>query len=131
MTWHHCLRKTTPLQHARAVHLLRVAAEAGDLGMLSAVLHPTVQMTIDGGPTAPGPRRVRGRLDVARRMRQVLEQLPAELSEREVNGQSGLVLKREGQVSAVVCVDVRRHRITDVWVVLNPDKLRHWNRAAG
>jgi RNA polymerase sigma-70 factor (ECF subfamily) len=43
-----------------------------------------------------------------------------------VNGQPGLVAQRDGVTVAVYAFRITRDRITDIWVVLNPDKLRPW-----
>lgn len=110
------------------MHQLRVAAERGDPAPIAAVLDRRVEMLIDGGGVVPAdPRPFRGPEDVARKICSVLEDDPATITEREVNGQRGLVLLREGRVTAVVCVNVHHRHITDLWVQLNPDKLRHWN----
>ncbi|XVQ09664.1 hypothetical protein ACQP1W_45290 [Spirillospora sp. CA-255316] len=45
-----------------------------------------------------------------------------------VNGRTGLVLRRGGQTVAVVSVSTAGNKVTAVWNVLNPDKLRHWHR---
>jgi len=120
-----------PQQHQKVVHALRLAAERGDVAAIAALLDGSVEMVTDGGGRAPADARlVRGAPDVARRIVHVLEHQPAELAEREINGAPGLVLRRQGAVSAVVCVSVRHRRVTDLWVVFNPDKLLHWNRPA-
>jgi RNA polymerase sigma-70 factor (ECF subfamily) len=43
-----------------------------------------------------------------------------------VNGGPGLVGRREGHVIEVVLIDGALGAVTDVWIVCNPDKLRHW-----
>jgi len=40
-----------------------------------------------------------------------------------------LALLRRGRVTAVVGISVRKRRVTELWVVLNPNKLRRWNNA--
>ena len=40
----------------------------------------------------------------------------------------GRCLDYSGQVAAVVCLDLAGTRVVQVWAVLNPDKLRSWNR---
>lgn len=45
-----------------------------------------------------------------------------------VNGVAGLTLVRDDRVVAVVTTEARSHRVSGVWVVCNPEKLRHWNR---
>lgn len=131
MTPRRCFRSSALRQHATAVHRLRLAAESGSVAAVAALLDPSVEMVTDGGgKTAAQARVLRAPLRVAQRICDVLETQPAAIAEREVNGESGLVLTRDGQVAAVVCVSVDRRRITDLWVVLNPDKLRHWNRPA-
>jgi len=129
VTGRRCARTSTPRQNRVAVHDLRVASESGDARAIAALLDPSAEMVTDGGGrVAADARLVRGPAAIAARICDVLEQQPAQISEREVNGVPGLVLTRQGRVAAVVCVSVRRRRITDLWVVLNPDKLRHWNR---
>jgi RNA polymerase sigma-70 factor (ECF subfamily) len=34
-------------------------------------------------------------------------------------------------VAAVIGLDVTGDRVAQVWVILNPDKLRSWNRTDG
>ena len=48
------------------------------------------------------------------------------LLERTVNGQPGLVAQRDGVTVAVYAFHVVGERITRVWAVLNPDKIRPW-----
>jgi RNA polymerase sigma-70 factor (ECF subfamily) len=43
-----------------------------------------------------------------------------------VNGAPGLVGRRSGRVVAVVAVSGVVGAVTDVWIVENPEKLRHW-----
>ena len=118
-----------PDQHPRAVHNLRRAAESGQPGILAAVLAPDVAMFTDSGGVVPvDARTLRGAETVARKICDVLEREPTEMSEQPVNGQSGLVLRRAGTVVGIVSVNVREQLITDLWIVLNPDKLRHWNQ---
>lgn len=120
----------TSAQHRSAVHELRIAAEEGDPAKMAAVLDRRVVMLIDGGGVVPAdPRPFRGPTDVARKICEVLENDPAVITEREVNGQRGLALLRRGRVTAVVGIKVRKQRVTDLWVVINPDKLRDWNIA--
>lgn len=120
-----------PDQHRSTVHKLRLAAESRNPGILAAVLDPEVAMFTDSGGTVPvDPRTVRGRNDVAQKISTVLDLDPTEISEQEVNGQSGLVLRRDGRVFGIVSVNVRDQLVTDLWIVVNRDKLRHWNRPA-
>lgn len=121
-------RRDTPARQQSTVHEFRLAAERGEPAALAAVLDRRVEMLIDGGgvvPADPGP--FRGPHDVAVKICDVLRNDPATITEREVNGQPGLALVRRGRVTAVVCVSVHHRHVTDLWVQLNPEKLRHWN----
>jgi RNA polymerase sigma-70 factor (ECF subfamily) len=51
-----------------------------------------------------------------------------QLSVEGVNGRPGLVVRRQGLVLAVVGVSATGPRITVLWIVLNPAKLRGWQR---
>ena len=117
-----------PDRHSAAVRALRMSAEAVDAAAIESVLDPAVEMLTDGGGMVEAnPHGVRGSVAVARRICDVLQRQPAEISEAEINGLPGLVFRRGGAVDAVISVKVRRGRVTDIWVVLNPEKLRHWN----
>lgn len=43
-----------------------------------------------------------------------------------MNGQPGLVLQEDGVTGTVLAFDVAGDRITQVWAVRNPEKLRPW-----
>jgi RNA polymerase sigma-70 factor (ECF subfamily) len=72
---------------------------------------------------------VRGADQVARCLTELLgpETL---LSVEAVNGQPGVVLRTlDGaaeKVVAVLSLKVAGPKVATVWIVLNPDKLRHW-----
>ena len=46
--------------------------------------------------------------------------------ERTVNGQPGLVIEFEGVTETVIAFDIAADRITNIWAVRNPEKLRPW-----
>ncbi|MFF4554450.1 hypothetical protein [Streptomyces sp. NPDC001422] len=46
--------------------------------------------------------------------------------ERTVNGQPGLVAELDDAIVTVFALDVADERIKHIWVVRNPEKLRHW-----
>ena len=49
-----------------------------------------------------------------------------DLLERTVNGQPGLVAQRDGLTVMVFAFDIAADRITHIWAVHNPAKLRPW-----
>jgi RNA polymerase sigma-70 factor (ECF subfamily) len=46
--------------------------------------------------------------------------------ERPVNGEPGLVAELDGAVSTVFAFGFAGDRITHIWAVRNPEKLRPW-----
>ncbi len=46
--------------------------------------------------------------------------------ERTVNGQPGLVAQHHGVTVTVFAFDVAGDRITHIWAIRNPGKLRPW-----
>jgi len=48
------------------------------------------------------------------------------IEERAVNGQPGLVARMDGVAVSVLAFDVVDNKITNIWAVLNPHKLRPW-----
>jgi len=79
-------------------------------------------------------RALTGPVHGNRQVAQSLLALPARrrgnaLTTHPVNGRTGLVARYHHQVAAVISLDIADHHVTQVWVILNPDKLRAWNQS--
>ncbi|MGC3859869.1 RNA polymerase sigma factor SigJ [Micromonospora chersina] len=113
---------------ADVVRHVKEAWETRDIAALVALLNPAAVMTADGGGvvgTILHP--VEGGGQIARYMVAIAERAPGlELLERTVNGVPGLVARRAGVVETVASFDVADGRVTRIWVVRNPEKLRPW-----
>lgn len=110
------------------VHRFATACGAGSIGAIRSLLAAEVVVVSDGGgKVAAALSPVRGADAVARCVTELLSAEPGTaLSVEAVNGQAGVVLRRAGQVMAVVSLNVTGAKVAAVWIVLNPDKLRHW-----
>jgi RNA polymerase sigma factor (sigma-70 family) len=108
------------------------AWEAKDIGALIRLLDPDAVMTADGGGLASAaPCPIQGREKVARYALGIADLLAdATILERNVNGQPGLVVQRAGATVSVVAFTVTGNRITHIWAVRNPEKLRSWPTGA-
>ncbi len=117
-------------RHDDAVRRLAEACRRGDVAALRAVLAPGVVAVCDGGGTVPAPTvPVDGAEDVAGVVVARLCGRPGiELTVEPVNGRGGLVLRRAGRAVAVVGVGSSGAGVVVLWIVLNPAKLRGWNR---
>ena len=115
--------------HDAAVRAFAAAARAGDLAGLVAVLDPDVVLRSDGGGIVSAARNpIRGADKVARFLLGALEKNPtAEVLDQETPDGLGFALWIEGRVTGVVTMDVTGDRVTDVRMVLNPEKLTLWN----
>jgi RNA polymerase sigma-70 factor (ECF subfamily) len=123
---------TPAAQRAGVVRKFRHAWEAQDIAALIALLDPGATAVADGGglavtfvePIAGGEAIAYAWAEIARRR-------PAGMTflERTVNGQPGLVAEQDGTVVTVFAFDVDGDRITRIWVVRNPEKLRRWTAA--
>ncbi|MGW3188295.1 RNA polymerase sigma factor SigJ [Streptomyces ardesiacus] len=120
---------TTP-EHRRVVSAFREACETGDLGALVDLLDPGVKSRSDGGGKVRAALRpVLGQDKVARLVLGLLRQEPeVELVEDDVNGAPGLSVRIAGTTVAVLSMGIRDGLIADLWLVVNPDKLRAWTR---
>ncbi|MEV5968008.1 hypothetical protein AB0L70_39950 [Kribbella sp. NPDC051952] len=109
-------------------HEFATACTAGSVAALRGMLAPEAVVVSDGGgKVAAELHPTRGADAVARRITEALSRQPGTaLSVEAVNGQAGVVLRRAGAVVAVVSLSVAGAKIAAVWIVLNPDKLRHW-----
>ena len=116
---------------------LLAGCTAGIDEQVRATLHPDVTVTIDGGgkvgtspspSPSPSPTPVRGVEQAARLLIRVFSTIPAvTATEQSVNGQTGLVLRQGTRVVGVLSARTKAGTILDIWIVLNPDKLGHWN----
>jgi len=86
-----------------------VVADGG--GVATAALHP-----------------IEGREQVARYLTDIAGRVPGSLTilERTVNGQPGLVAQQDGVTVTVFAFEFVGDKITHIWAVRNPDKLRPW-----
>ena len=115
-------------RQAGVVRDFKRAWEARDIGALIGLLDPGATVIADGGGLVAPPC---ARSKAASRSRATWSISPAgyrslTLLERTVNGQPGLVAQQDGVTVTVFAFDVAGDRITHIWAVRNPDKLRPW-----
>jgi RNA polymerase sigma factor (sigma-70 family) len=121
-----------PAPAARQAGLVRdfkQAWEARDINALIALLDPGATMTADGGGrVAAALHPIEGGEQIARYAVGLASRAPGSLTilERTVNGQPGLVAQQDGVTVTVFAFDVAGDRITRIWAVRNPEKLRPW-----
>ena len=103
----------------------------GDLEGMLARLADNVVLVADGGKK-PGAllQPLHGATPVARAMLHALRKHgvgPVDIRRAIVNGLPGFVRYGEGRAQAVLAFSVVGDRITSVFVISNPEKLRHLN----
>lgn len=104
------------------------ALEARDELAIRAVLHRSVTLIIDSGghaQTASIPLT-----DQAAAAAELMAVMTAgtSVAAASINAAPGITLARDGRVVGVLTAEVKTGRLLTVWLVCNPDKLRHWNR---
>ncbi|MER6027033.1 RNA polymerase sigma factor SigJ [Streptomyces sp. NPDC001851] len=118
-----------PARRRELTERFLAAAGGGDLDGLMALLAPDVRLVGDSGGKAKAPVRILHTADkVGRFLIAVAQQQPqAEQLYRflETNGGPALLILSDGTPDSLVQVDVADGRVTTVYVVRNPDKLRH------
>ncbi|HWM16021.1 MAG TPA: hypothetical protein VNP97_05480 [Microbacterium sp.] len=120
---------------ARARHLhaaaqaLIAACGKRSIPLVRRALRANVTLLVDAGGSIPAPRHpTRGAPAVAAALITVMSAHPdAVLTEHEVNALPGIVMRVGGRVVGVISLGLRGRGISAIWVVLNPDKLTHWN----
>ncbi|MEU1198177.1 RNA polymerase subunit sigma [Streptomyces sp. NPDC005813] len=124
-----CLDPTTPQDQDAVVRAVRQACAAGDAAGLASLLACDVTAFFDGGGKIRAlVEPVHGGEEVARTLLTLLSgHAPTTLHAQSVNGRTGLVVRYGHQVAAVIGLDVTVRHVVQVWVTLNPDKLRSWN----
>ncbi|MFE2999840.1 RNA polymerase sigma factor SigJ [Nocardia sp. NPDC059246] len=104
------------------------AWETKDIEALIGLLDPQVIATADGGGLALSFHDpINGGEQVAHAWMEIATRGPVvTLLERTVNGQPGLVAQLDGTIVSVYAFDIADGRITRIWVIRNPEKLRPW-----
>jgi RNA polymerase sigma factor (sigma-70 family) len=115
-------------QQARIIRDLKQAWEARDIGAMIGMLDPDVTAIADGGGVVSAVLEpIEGAEHVALAGIDLLRRTPGlTLLERTVNGQPGLALQQDGSTVAVLAFDIAGGRITHIWAISNPEKLRPW-----
>jgi RNA polymerase sigma-70 factor (ECF subfamily) len=110
---------------------LRESLSAGRARDVERVLHPRVTLVVDGGGRAPAPTEtIRDRKTVASTLLALFGPTIGSTSTVvSANGTPALAFARDGRVIGILTARARGDRAAEVWVVVNPDKLRHWNPA--
>ena len=107
------------------------AAGEGDLQGLLALLDPDVVLVSDGGGLKSAARRpVLGPDHVGRYVLGQLEKrgLAMTMSVHETPDGLTLAFTEGGVIDSVAVLDVRDDRVTRIWIMRNPEKLRLWNK---
>jgi RNA polymerase sigma factor (sigma-70 family) len=122
---------TPAAERASIVRDFKRAWDARDINALIGLLDPDATATADGGglvsavlhPVEGGEQIARACVDLAGRAPGLT------ILERTVNGEPGLVAQQDGVTVTVLAFAVAGGRITHMWAVRNPDKLRPWTTA--
>ncbi len=115
-------------RQAAIVRDFKQAWEAQDIAALIGLLDPGATVTADGGGrVAAALHPVEGAEQIARYLTDIASRAPdMTVLECTVNGQPGLVAQQDGITVTVFAFKVTGNRITHIWAVRNPDKLRPW-----
>ncbi|HEX9353567.1 MAG TPA: RNA polymerase sigma factor SigJ [Streptosporangiaceae bacterium] len=120
---------TPTAQQASIVRDFMQAWQAKDIDALIGLLDPDATVIADGGGLVSAALRpIQGGEQIARYLADLAGRAPSNVTilERTVNGQPGLVAQQDGVTVTVFAFDVAGDRITHIWAVRNPDKLRPW-----
>ena len=117
-------------QGAEIAKAFFAAARSGEVGQLQALLAKDVVFYSDGGGKRVAVRRpLVGDEEVARFMAGIARkpdaQLPREYRATIVDGLPGVVVVLNGEVEHTMAFEIDDGKITAIYVVRNPDKLRH------
>ncbi|MGW4403728.1 RNA polymerase sigma factor SigJ [Nonomuraea sp. NPDC004702] len=116
-------------RQAGIVRDFKRAWEAKDINALIGLLDPDAVAIGDGGGLAVtflDP--IEGGEQIAHAWIEIAHRRPGNMTylERTVNGRPGVVAEQDGVIVTVFAFEVAGDRIKRIWVVRNPEKLRHW-----
>ncbi|HEX8869726.1 MAG TPA: RNA polymerase sigma factor SigJ [Lentzea sp.] len=117
------------VRQAALVRDFREAWQAQDITALVGLLDPAAIFTADGGgQVTTAVRPIEGGEQIAEFLLAVATAVSGDftLLERTVNGQPGLLIQLDGVTSSVYAFDVADDRISRIWAIRNPEKLKPW-----
>ncbi|HEX5204974.1 MAG TPA: RNA polymerase sigma factor SigJ [Actinoplanes sp.] len=119
---------TPPTRADAIVRGFKQAWQAGDIDALVALLDPDARAVADGGGLAEATLHpIIGAEEIARGMMAILGRTgDMTMVVRTVNGRPGLVLEQDGVINTVMAFEIDGDRITHLWAIRNPEKLRPW-----
>ena len=125
------IRTVPRAEHDRVVQAFAVAAQTGRLDQLVQVLDDRVVLRSDGGGLVSAARNaVHGADRVARFVLGVMQKRPTvEPTPIETPDGLGFAMWEDARIIGVITFEVLGGRISDVKMMLNPDKLTLWNDA--
>lgn len=115
-------------QHDAVARAFAEATMTGQLSTLIALLDPNVVLRSDGGGRVSAARRpVVGADRVARFLLGISHLKPTAITEPTLTPEGlAFLVTIDGRTDSVISVDVTGDRITEVYIVRNPDKLTLW-----
>jgi RNA polymerase sigma-70 factor (ECF subfamily) len=120
---------TPTARQAAIVRDFKQAWEAKDIDALIGLLDPSATVIADGGGLASAALRpIEGAEQIADYVVDIAGRAPSSVTilEHTVNGQPGLIAQQDGVTVTVFAFALAGDRITHIWAVRNPDKLRPW-----
>lgn len=121
-----------PRQHEQVILEFQAACRQGEVGKLLALLGENVTLFSDGGGKVSAvPRPLAGAARVARFLIGVARLAEAARSELRfcvLNGEPGLLRYLDGKLVQTYIFEITEDRIQNVYIMRNPDKLRHLAR---
>src|SRR5262249_31582252 len=122
----------SPEEAERLIQQFEKTVQTGDLENLLKLLANDVVLTSDGGGKAGAVLRpILGADNVARLLIGARKRFGSNtqvLRHFAINGLPGIISFDQGQVLRVLCFGIRDNRIQSIYIVTNPDKLRHLPR---
>jgi RNA polymerase sigma-70 factor (ECF subfamily) len=120
-----------PADHRELIHKFASAAYAADEETLLTLFSPDIAAISDGGGKVTAARKVVRGIDKVMRLftlafRSIREHLTTEII--EINGEPGVVEYYDGRPFAVTTIGVEDGRIVRLYRVMNPDKLRSFEK---
>lgn len=119
-----------PREHRAVIERFLAALGTGDAAQVAALLADDAVWIGDGGPARLAVRRpVIGADRISRGLVGFLTKATPELrltfESADINGAPAVVVRQRGEIERVTLLAVDGNRVTTVWSVINPDKLRH------